>query len=69
MNQLSKDNGDTSVGFRLDKGNAKLMGVCSGLANSYGLDPLTWRLIFVIGTIAGVGLMIPVYLAIGLLAD
>lgn len=61
--------GSTPVGFRLDRENGKLMGVCSGLANAYGLDPLAWRLIFVIGTIAGFGLLIPIYLAIGLLAD
>ena len=45
------------------------MGVCAGLANRFGMDPLIWRLIFVVGTIAGFGLLIPVYVAIGLLAD
>ncbi len=70
MNQVGNHNGGVPAkGFRLDKDNGKLMGVCAGLANSFGLDPLTWRLIFVIGTIAGVGLLIPVYFAIGLLAD
>ena len=58
-----------STEFRLDKDNGKLMGVCAGLANKFGMDPLAWRLLFVIGTIAGVGLLIPVYFAIGLLAD
>ena len=70
MNQVSKNNGTTpSAGFRLDKENGKLMGVCAGLANSFGLDPMAWRLIFVIGSLAGVGLLIPIYFAIGLLAD
>ena len=70
MNQVTDHRGGTpATGFRLDPDNGKLMGVCAGLANSFGLDPLAWRLIFVIGTIAGVGLLIPVYLAIGLLAD
>ena len=55
--------------FYRDAVNGKVMGVCAGLANQFGLDPLAWRLLFVIGTIAGVGLLIPVYIAIGLLAD
>jgi phage shock protein C len=59
----------TKVGFRLDQENGKMMGVCAGLANRFGMDPLAWRLIFVIGTIAFTGLLIPVYFAIGLLAD
>jgi phage shock protein C len=61
--------GAPAAGFRLDEENGKMMGVCAGLANHFGMDPLAWRLIFVIGTIAGVGLLIPVYFAIGLLAD
>ena len=61
--------GSAPTGFRLDPENGKLMGVCSGLSNTFGLDPLAWRLIFVIGAIAGVGLLIPIYFAIGLLAD
>ncbi|MXO57977.1 PspC domain-containing protein [Altererythrobacter salegens] len=70
MSQVVHNGGKTpSTGFRLDKDNGKLMGVCSGLANSFGMDPLAWRLIFVIGAIAGVGLLIPIYFAIGLLAD
>ena len=69
MSQLTNRNPGTPVGFRLDPENGKLMGVCAGLSNQFGLDPLAWRLLFVVGTIAGVGLLIPVYLAIGLLAD
>ena len=70
MNELRNYGaGGAPAGFRLDPDNGKLMGVCSGLANQFGLDPLAWRLLFVIGTIAGVGLLIPVYIAIGLLAD
>ena len=70
MNQVGNHTGGVpSTGFRLDKGNGKLMGVCAGLANRFGIDPLVWRLIFVVGTIAGFGLLIPVYVAIGLLAD
>ena len=70
MNQVTNHKGGTpATGFRLDQENGKVMGVCAGLANQFGMDPLAWRLIFVIGTIAGVGLLIPVYIAIGLLAD
>ena len=70
MNELRPHSaGGAPAGFRLDPENGKVMGVCAGLANKFGMDPLAWRLIFVIGTIAGVGLLIPVYFAIGLLAD
>jgi phage shock protein PspC (stress-responsive transcriptional regulator) len=55
--------------FRLDKANGKLMGVCAGLSNYFGGDPTVWRLIFVLGTVFGVGSLVIVYLAIGLLAD
>ncbi|MFC4254682.1 PspC domain-containing protein [Altererythrobacter xixiisoli] len=55
--------------FRLDKANGKLMGVCSGLANRFGMDPLAWRLIFALGALLGFGSVIILYLAIGLLAD
>ena len=44
------------------------MGVCAGLANCFGGDPLVWRLIFVLGTVFGFGSLVVVYLAIGLLA-
>jgi phage shock protein PspC (stress-responsive transcriptional regulator) len=55
--------------FRLDKVNGKVMGVCAGLANRFGGDPLVWRLLFVFGTVFGFGSLVVVYLAIGLLAD
>lgn len=29
--------------FRLDRGNAKLMGVCAGVGNATGIDPLIVR--------------------------
>lgn len=56
-------------GFHLDKANAKLMGVCSGIADSFGWDATLVRAGFVIGTLIGFGSLILVYLAIGLLAD
>ncbi len=30
--------------FRLDRGTAKLMGVCAGVGNAMGIDPLVVRL-------------------------
>lgn len=55
--------------FLLDKSNAKMMGVCSGLANWSGLDVTIWRLIFVLATIFGMGSAIIIYIAIGLIAN
>ena len=65
----TNDRGGTPAQFRLDKANGKAMGVCAGLANYFGGDPLVWRLIFVLGTVFGFGSLVIVYLAIGLLAD
>lgn len=45
------------------------MGVCAGLSNYFGMDPLIWRAIFVLGTLFGFGSFILIYLVIGLLAD
>ena len=56
-------------GFHLDKVNAKLMGVCSGIADSFGWDVTLVRVGFVAGTLIGFGSLLIVYLAIGLLAD
>jgi len=55
--------------LRLDKANGKLAGVCAGLANYFGMDPLVMRLIFVAGTLIGFGSFILIYLVIWLLAD
>ncbi|HEX7709988.1 MAG TPA: PspC domain-containing protein [Sphingomonadaceae bacterium] len=56
-------------GFRLDRANGKLMGVCAGLGNSLGIDPVIVRIAFVLGTLCGAGILVPIYLAIGLIAD
>ena len=69
MNRLPHDSSAGSVGFHLDKANGKLMGVVAGLADSFGGDPLVWRLVFVLGTVFGFGSFVVLYLAIGLLAD
>ena len=56
-------------GFHLSKVDAKFMGVCSGIADSFGWDVTLVRVGFVVGTLIGVGSLLIVYLAIGLLAD
>lgn len=55
--------------FRLDKADAKLWGVCGGIGNYFGIDPLIVRLGFVLGTVIGFGSFILIYLAIALIAD
>jgi len=56
-------------GFRLDKRDGKIFGVCSGLANWSGVDALIWRLGFVGAVLFGFGLPILIYLAIAFIAD
>lgn len=55
--------------FYLDKRNAKVMGVCSGLADYTGIDALWIRIATVIATILGSGLTIIVYFVIAWVAD
>lgn len=70
MSKLTKNNGGSpQTGFRLDKRDAKLFGVCSGIANSTGIDAIWWRLGFVGTTLLGFGLPILLYIAIALIAD
>ena len=56
-------------GFRLDRTNGKIFGVCSGIANTIGVDPMIVRAVFAIGTIIGFGSFALIYLAIALIAD
>lgn len=70
MSNLTKNSNNTpQAGYRLDKHNAKLFGVCSGLENATDIDALWWRLGFVAATLFGFGLTIPIYLAVALIAD
>ncbi len=55
--------------FRLNRGEGKFMGVCAGIADYFGIDTTLVRAGFVLGTILGLGSLILVYLAIGLIAD
>ena len=56
-------------GFHLDRSNGKVMGVCGGIADYFGVDPTLVRIGFVAGTLIGFGSLILVYIAIGLIAD
>ena len=64
-----RDVGPARRGFHLDKAIAKFMGVCSGIADSFGWDVTLVRVGFVAGTLLGFGSLLSVYRAIGLLAD
>jgi phage shock protein C len=55
--------------FHLDKQNGKLFGVCSGIADYFGVNTTWVRIGFVAGTLIGFGSLILVYLAIALIAD
>lgn len=66
---LPNDSKPPRAGFRLDKGNAKVFGVCSGIGNYFDVDPLLVRIGFVAGTLLGFGSFLLIYLAIALIAD
>lgn len=65
MNPLDNNSGKRTL--RLDKANAKVWGVCGGLANYFGIDPLMMRLLFVVGALAGFGSFVLIYLLLALL--
>lgn len=70
MSQLDRQPaGGPPSKFALDKGNAKIAGVCAGIARYLKIDPLIVRVIFAVGAIAGFGSFILIYLAIWLLAE
>jgi phage shock protein C len=54
--------------FYRDKANGKLMGVCAGIADYTGVDVL-WVRVAVLVLHFTVGFTIPIYFAIGFLAD
>ena len=58
-----------SRSFKLDRTNAKMMGVCAGIGRYFGIDTTLVRVGFVLGTLLGFGSFILIYLAIGLIAD
>ena len=61
--------GPPSRAFRKDKANAKLWGVCGGIANYFGIDATLVRIGFVVGTLIGFGSLLLVYLIVALIAD
>jgi phage shock protein C len=66
MTQLPSPSGNK---FQLDKGNGKIMGVCSGIANYTGWDANLIRIAFVAAALLGFGSSIILYLLIGLIAN
>ncbi|PCE40481.1 PspC domain-containing protein [Rhizorhabdus dicambivorans] len=54
--------------FRLNKSEGKIMGVCAGLADYTGIDPMLIRVLTVLLTLCGVGSTIILYLLVGLIA-
>ena len=70
MNDVIRENGKPPAkGFRLDRRNGKIFGVCAGIADYLGIDPMLVRIGFVAGTLIGFGSFILIYLAIALIAD
>ena len=55
--------------FHLNKRDGKLMGVCAGIADYFGVDVTLVRILWVVATLAGFGSLILVYILIGLIAD
>ncbi len=70
MDLLDRSRSDGApAGFRLNKANAKFMGVSAGIADYFNVDVTLVRLGWVVGTILGFGSLVLIYLAIGLIAD
>ena len=71
MNNVTRNSGSKppSAGFRLDKTNGKVFGVCAGIADYAGIDTMMVRVGFVIGALVSFGTAALIYLAIALIAD
>jgi phage shock protein C len=54
--------------FLVNKSEAKIMGVCAGIANYFGWDVTLVRVAFVAAAIFGVGSPVLLYLLIGFIA-
>lgn len=55
--------------FRRDREHRKVLGVCAGLAEYFGLDVVLVRLAWAFATILGCGSLILVYLVLAFIAD
>ena len=53
----------------LDKANKKILGVCAGLANWSGIDPMIVRLTFAVATLIGFGSPILIYILLAMILD
>ncbi|MEW4447465.1 PspC domain-containing protein [Qipengyuania sp. JC766] len=71
MNQMDNNtsSGTSAKQFRLDREDNKIWGVCGGIANYLGVDPMLVRVAFAAGTLLGFGSLILVYILIALVAD
>jgi phage shock protein PspC (stress-responsive transcriptional regulator) len=69
MNKITRNNGGGQPGFHLDKRNAKLAGVCGGIAEYANVDVTVVRIAFVLGAFFSLGTAALIYLAIALIAD
>ena len=69
MRSLDRSRPEGAAGFRLNKADAKFMGVSAGIADYFDVDVTLVRLGWVIGTLLGFGSLVLIYLAIGLIAD
>lgn len=58
-----------SQGFRLNRGDGKIMGVSAGIADWSGMPARFVRIAFVLGALLSFGTAALIYLAIGLIAD
>lgn len=55
--------------YYLDKRNKKFLGVLAGIADYVGWDPLWVRLLFIVGTISGMGFLPLIYFAMAWFAS
>lgn len=71
MNDITGHSGGKPprAGFRLDKTNAKVFGVCAGIGDYFGIDTMLVRIGFVLATLFGFGSPVLIYLAVALIAD
>ncbi len=71
MNNITNSPGGKPprANFHLDKSNAKVFGVCAGIADYFGIDAMLVRIGFVATTLFGFGAPVLIYLAVALIAD
>ena len=71
MTKLSRDpqNNGSPSRFMLNKRDAKMAGVCAGIADYAQVDAMIVRIAFVLGALFSFGTAALVYLAIALIAD